>query len=236
MLQAADHRLRIVEQIGDQHHHAALGQRVAELMERLRHVGFLTQGEPIERDEGGTEMARPCAGRQQADDLVVERHEPNRVALAVHQVGERCRETGAVLELRHAARAIGHRSADVEHHVAIEVGFLFEFLDVVAIAARVDLPVDCGEVVAGNVLAVLRELDAEAFERAAVEAGQEAFDDRAGLELQRAEARDDRRIQERPLAHHGDHVSRAYIPLLGTATVSISRSITVSEVMRSDSA
>ena len=117
--------------------------------------------------------------------------------------------------------------------MAIEVGLLLELLDVVAIAARVDLPVDGREVVAGDVLAVLGELDAEALERAAMQAREEAFDDRPRLELERAEARHDRGVEELPLARACGH---RYIPLFGTGTASSSRSTIASELMRSDSA
>ena len=44
--------------------------------------------------------------------------------------------------------------------MAVEVGLLLELLDVIPIGSRVDFPVDCREIVAGNVLAVLGELDA----------------------------------------------------------------------------
>ena len=117
--------------------------------------------------------------------------------------------------------------------VAVEVGLFLELLDVVAIASRVDLPVDRREIVAGNVLPVLGELDAEPLERAAVQAGEHAFDDRARLELERAEARHDRGVEELPLAGAPRH---GYIPLLGSGTVSIRRSTITSEVMRSESA
>ena len=117
--------------------------------------------------------------------------------------------------------------------MAVEIGLLLELLDVVAIAARVDLPVDRGEIVARHVLAILGELDAEALERAAVQTGEEALDDRARLELERAETRDDRRVQKRTVMRDPGH---AYIPLFGTGTVSISRSMMVSELTRSDSA
>ena len=116
-------------------------------------------------------MSGTRAHRQHRDDVLVEGGEADGVALPVHQVAERRRETPAVLELRQGVvRAVGHRAADVEQQMAVEVRFLFELLDVVTVAARVHLPVDGGERVAGNVLAVLGELDAEAFERAAMQA------------------------------------------------------------------
>jgi hypothetical protein len=72
----------------------------------------------------------------------IERRQSNAVALPVHQVAERRGQTGGVLELGNAARPVRHRTADVNHQLAVEVGFLLEFLDVVAIAAREHLPVD----------------------------------------------------------------------------------------------
>ena len=134
-----------------------------------------------------------------------------------------------------AARAVAHRAADVEQEVAIEVRLLLELLDVVAIAARVDLPVDRRRSSPGMVLPVLGELDAEALERAAVQARQEPFDDRPRLQLERAEARDDRRIEKLGVRARVE-LAIAYIPLFGTGTVSSSRSTIASELMRSDSA
>ncbi len=68
-----------------------------------------------------------------------------------------------------------------------------------------------------------------------MKARQEALDDGTRLELERAEAREHRGIEELPLAA-APGCGHRYIPLFGTGTVSISRSIIVSGVMRSDSA
>ena len=168
VLQPAHNRFGIVEQIGNQHDHAALGQRVAELIERPGHVRLFTEPQPIERHEDGAQMPGPRAGRKHVDDALVERHQADRVALPRHQICERRGEARAVLELGHRARPVRHRSADVEHEMAIEIGLLLELLDVVPIAACVHLPVDRRQIVARHVLPVLRELDAEAFEGAAM--------------------------------------------------------------------
>src|SRR5438105_4048132 len=101
------------------------------------------------------------------------------------------------------------------------------------VAARVDLPINRRQIVTRDVLAVLGELDAESFERAAVQPRQDPFDDGASFEFERAEARDNRRIQKMAFARGSGH---RYIPLLGTATVSSSRSTIASELMCSDSA
>src|SRR5262245_45724281 len=120
--------------------------------------------------------------------------------------------------------------------MAIEVRFLLELLHIVAVAARVHLPVDTGEVVARQVLPVLCELDAEPLEGAAMEPRQKSFDDGARLQLERPEPRDDRGVEKPELsrARMGSH--GGYKPLLGTGTASRSRVTMPSELMRSDSA
>ena len=95
------------------------------------------------------------AGRQPQPDRVVERHQTSCVPLAVHQKRQRACEHRAVGELAHWRRtAVGHRCADVEQQVAFDVGLLLELLHVVPIAARVDFPVERGQIVAWEVLAV----------------------------------------------------------------------------------
>ena len=66
-------------------------------------------------------------------------------------------------------------------------------LDVVPIRARVQPPVDAPDVVAGDVAAVLGEVDGRAEERRAVQAVDEAFDDVARHQLEVADARKDLR-------------------------------------------
>src|ERR1700674_4086342 len=99
------------------------------------------------------------------------------------------------------------------------------------VGSRVDLPVDRRDIVPGHVLTVFGKLNAEALERTAVKTREEALDDRAGLELESAQARQDRGVEELPFAHAGRH---GYMPLLGGGTSSSRRSMIVSEVMRSD--
>ena len=59
-------------------------------------------------------------------------------------------------------------------------------LRIEAAGAAVDLPVDVLDVVAGDVLAVLGELDGEAVVGALVHAREVALDDQPGLQLQAA--------------------------------------------------
>ena len=119
--------------------------------------------------------------------------------------------------------------------MTLEVGLFLVLLDVVPIAARVDLPVERGEIVAGQVLPVLGELDAETFVGAAVQPGEEPFHHRARFQLHGPQPRDDGRIQEPQVARGGGR-GHGYIPLCGNGTASSSRSTIVSGVTRSDSA
>ena len=151
--------------------------------------------QPLERQQHRAQVPGARARRQQRRNAVVERDQAERIALPMHQVGERAGEIRRVLQLGDLAGAVAHRSADVEQQVAREVGFLFVLLDEVLVGAREHLPVERGEIVAGQILPVLRELDAESLVRTAMQAGQEALDDRPRLEIDRAEPRDDRRIE-----------------------------------------
>src|SRR6478672_5839733 len=116
--------------------------------------------------------------------------------------------------------------------MTVQRRFLFELLHVEAIAPRVDFPVDRGEVVAGKILAIFGELDRKTLERASVQPGKKSFDDGACLQLESTETRHHRRIEERPVMRGPGH---GYIPLLGTGTLSSSRSMIASELIRSDS-
>ena len=233
MLQAADDPIRVVEQVRDEHDHSPLGDEIGDVMQGPFDIGLAAERQAIEREEDGAQLSGARAGGQHRDDAIVEGDQAHGIALPVHQVRERRGQALAVLELRHARRAVPHRRADIEDEMTSEVGLFLELLDVVAIGSGVDLPVNRRQVVARDVLPVLRELDAESLERAAVESRQHALDDGARLELERAQTRHDGGVQELPLAGAPRH---GYIPLRGGGTVSISRSTITSDVMRSESA
>ncbi len=80
-----------------------------------------------------------------------------------HHVRQRRGEQFRVFEFVGALAAVAHRVAGIEQQVTGEVGFLFVLFDGVAVGAAVTFPVDVPDVVAGDVLAVLDELDGEAF-------------------------------------------------------------------------
>src|SRR5262249_60294516 len=81
-----------------------------------------------------------------------------------------------------------HRLAGIDQEPRDEVRFLLVLLQVEAVGAAVDFPVDVLDVVARGVLAVLGELDGEPVPRAAVPAGEVALDHLPGLQLQAVDA------------------------------------------------
>ena len=138
-------------------------------------------------------VAQARARRQHGPDVVVEGDEAGRVALAQQDQRERGDEPLRVGELRqHGVRAAGpgHRAAGVAHHHGAEVGLLLELLHVQAVVAAQDLPVHVAQLVARLIHPVLGELDGEPSAGRSVEAGQEAFDDPFGDDLEPAQLGD----------------------------------------------
>ena len=148
----------------------------------------------IERVQHHVEVLR--RRRHVRDDVVVEGDDADAVALPLREVGEARAEIAAVFELRDAAARELHRLRDVEQDREVGVGVGFVLLDVVAVGARVQPPVDAADVVAGDVAAVLGEVDRRAEERRAVQAVDEAVDDGPREQLEVADPREDLRIDE----------------------------------------
>ena len=241
MVEAAQHPVRIVQQIRDHHYQAATAHRRGEAVERRGKVGAPSHLDPVEGGQNSPQVAGAPAGRDVGHHPVVERRQANGVALPVHQPSERRGEVRSVRQLRHRGRAVAHRRRDVEQQPALDVCLLFEPLDVVPVAPGVHLPVERREIVPRHVGAVLGELDAEAGVGAAVQAEQEPFDDGAGAQLHRAEAGDHDGVEQARtsaarLPPAAARTRRHHIPLDGAGTVSSSRAMIASTSTPSDSA
>ena len=172
------------EQIGDQHDEAALADRFGDPLQRAREIGRAAGRFAVEHAVQAAEVAGAVPRRQVVGDFVVEREQADGVALRGQEVGERRGERAGVVALGVLGRAVAHRAAHVDDEVAAQVRFVLEPLDVVAIGAGEEPPVEIARVVAGRVRAVLAELDGEAVVRTAMDAGVETFDDDAGAQLQ----------------------------------------------------
>ena len=133
---------------------------------------------------------RARARRQVLPGLLVEQHQPGRIALLRQQVGERRRQVARVGQLRHALAPVAHRRRRIDEQERAHLRLVLEALDVVAVDAADRLPVDAADVVAGRVLLVLGELDRRAGVRVLVHARERALDDHARAHAHRPEARD----------------------------------------------
>src|SRR5262249_57036557 len=101
-----------------------------------------------------------------------------------------------VLELRDAAAREAHRPRDVEEHAEIRVRVRFVLLDVVAVGARVEPPVDAADVVARYIAPVFREIDRRAEVRRAMESVDETVDDGPREQIEVPDPREDRGVDE----------------------------------------
>src|SRR2546429_2340115 len=79
------------------------------------------------------------------------------VALFGEKIAKAGGDGDGVIGFGFAAHGFGgetHGAAEIDEEVAAEVGFVFEFFEVVAIGAAVAFPIDVADVVTGGVLAV----------------------------------------------------------------------------------
>ena len=112
------------------------------------------------------------------------------------KVGEGGGQCVRIIGFGPIAGAEGHRATLIDQQVATQIGFIFKLLDVVAVAAGVHAPVDIARVIAGYVLAVLRELDREAVVGAAVDAVPEALHHNARAQFQTADLHQGARVDK----------------------------------------
>lgn len=94
-----------------------------------------------------------------------------------------------------------HGGRSIEQDVSAQVGFVFELLDVVAIAFGKEFPVDVADLIAGRVFFVFGEFDALAVVWALVESCEGSFDIAQGFERDRRELGEDLGIEKGDTTH-----------------------------------
>ena len=185
------------EQVGNQHDHPAVRLLVGDLGQHAVDVGLfgrvLRHRAPPGWRAGGCACcarARPC--RTAASKLV----SPTESCCRKSRYARLAATAQAYSYLLSGLRPELHRLADVDQQRAPQVGFFFVLLDVVLVGLRPDLPVDAARIVAGDVFAVLHELDRLPEIRAAVQARQKSLDDVPSLQFQPRNPRDGLRLQK----------------------------------------
>ena len=145
--------------------------------------------------EDEAEMRR-AALRGDFDGLFREGEHAHGIALLRGDVGKRAGEFAGVVEACGSGGAEVHAAAGVDEQAETQVRVGLKFLDVKAVAAPPGAPVEAPCVIAGDVLAVLREFERGTANGAAVLAGDVAEHGLAGVQGQRHEAGEDRWVEE----------------------------------------
>ena len=196
MLQAGQHLSRLGVQIARQKirehdDEAAALDLFRNLVQRSGPIRGASGLGVLQLTEQPGQIALHRARRQIAGDALVEQHQPNRVTLMDHQIAQRRGEIVGVIELTDFAGVNNsHRRRLVDEYITFEIGFFFKLLHVKTVGFAVNFPINVADLVAGHVLPMLGKFDAEAVIRAAMQAGDEAFDDQARTQIHIGQARD----------------------------------------------
>ncbi|MCG3120255.1 MAG: hypothetical protein ALAOOOJD_02907 [bacterium] len=86
--------------------------------------------------------------------------------------------------------------------MAMQIGFFLKLFNIITIGAAINFPIDVARIIAGGVLAIFRKLDAEAFERTAMQAAEKALNHRAGAELHAGNSRKNFGVEKAELGVH----------------------------------
>ena len=117
---------------------------------------------------------------------VAQGHHAGRVVLTKEKPGQCAGENFGAFQFGGpgARAAILHRDAGVADDVEADIGFLHVTFDAEPIAASVEAPIEMAEVVAGLIITIVGEFDAEPMERTVMQAAEKTLHHVAGLEIQ----------------------------------------------------
>ena len=158
------------EQVGNQDEQAALASDFGGAFERRDQVGGRARGSFLQREHELAQVAGAIARGKIVTNGIIECQRADGIALLEQKIAERRCERVRVITLGVAQRAVAHRLTTIDEELAAQVRLVFKLLDVVAIAARVELPIDVTWIVTGRVLAIFCKLDGEAMIRTAMKA------------------------------------------------------------------
>lgn len=105
-----------------------------------------------------------------------------------HEHTQCCGDGLGVLEFRERSGAELHGFAAVNQECHAGVGVVLELFEVITVRTRPKLPVDAADIVTRDVFTMLEKLQRLSKPWAAVESGDEAFDDLAGAEFESGDA------------------------------------------------
>src|SRR5262252_8239357 len=155
---------RGIEQVGDEHGHPRLPRAQGIGGQSLAERGRPVCAKPCRELEEGKEVSPPARRAPPFRHAITHHGHPDSLEAGQADEAEGGGETGSIAQLGRLAES--HGAGAVEEEVEVQVLLVHEELQVEAIEAAIDVPVDVAEVVARAVRAIIGELHAHALVRA----------------------------------------------------------------------
>ena len=196
VVQRIDNVCLLVEHVAKENQQRAFGESIGDFVQAGRQFR-LARGTRLGEGREDVRQVRAFTSRREVmTQFLVEREQSHRVLLANAKVTQRSCQTDRIIHLRHAAAgSIVHTPRTIDEKIRLEVRLRLELLDVVSIRLAINPPIYQAKIVAGGILAVLRELDREAMKWRTVQPRQKPLHDKAGLEVQPLNLLDHVRLQ-----------------------------------------
>lgn len=189
--------LRVVEKIRkDDEGSFPFDERMG-AVERFGDGGSFAGFVVLESSEEVVEMTSRGSRFKEFSDFFVEELEGDAVVLRDNKPAQASGEERGVFQFGEGGFFLkAHGGGAIEEDVALHVGLLLEGLEVVPFGAGKDAPIDEREVIAGDILTILGELDGGPAFLRAMAPGEEAFDEGLDAKLVVAEPPDVLRADE----------------------------------------
>src|SRR4030095_12783908 len=152
-------------------------------MEWFLELRALCRNRMLDAVQQRVKLSCSAARRNVNAHRIIERQKTHGVTLMVGKVGKARREHLCVIALLHFAGSIVHGATHIENDQNTRIRFALEELDEEFVAAAEDVPVDATDFVAGLILPVFCEIDAEPKIRRLMQSRHEALDDSSRHEL-----------------------------------------------------
>ena len=188
ILESAEEVFAGAEEVGEEDDDGASVEGFVESFEDVGDIGFACGELCIEGSEDGVELCISAAGWDECAEVGVEERDADGVMLFEHEHAESGGDGAGVFEFAEWSGGELHGFASVDEDGDLCVGVIFELFEVVAVGAGPEFPVDAANVITWDVFAVLEEFEGLSEPGAAMESGDEAFDDLSSAEFESGDA------------------------------------------------
>ena len=128
------------------------------LLQRTAEIGGHSDRRTLQSQHDSPQMSRAVACRQIVFNLHVKPRQADGISLHRQEVAECGRQRSGVIEFGIGQGAVPHRPTGIDKQVAAQVCLVFVSLDVIAVTAGIQPPVEVAGVIAGDILPILSEL------------------------------------------------------------------------------